>query len=93
VIARELPPDGTRQGSQKQQPIVKNLQKRQTLRPPISTAGEIWSQSPRILLTVTGFGGSSPSDPRKAALSTEKGLVAIGSQNARGDVCIYTQNP
>jgi hypothetical protein len=28
---------------------VKNLQKRQTLRPPINTAGEIWSQSSRIL--------------------------------------------
>ena len=28
---------------------MKNLQKRQTLRPSINTAGEIWSQSPRIL--------------------------------------------
>jgi hypothetical protein len=38
VIAHGSPPDETRQESQKPQSIVKNLQKRQTLRPQINMA-------------------------------------------------------
>jgi len=38
VIARGWPPGGTRQESQKQQSIVKNLQTRQALRPQINVA-------------------------------------------------------